>query len=127
MATAVIAGIVAYGAAAGAGGAIAGYAVAIGITAAAATAYTENEAKKAEERARDSQVQLGDQGSTIDKSALQKEAQIGDLELGEDDTKTKRKKGKAKFKIALDEKAADLAANPSPGIQISSGSEGVQL
>lgn len=65
-------------------------------------------------------VQLGDQGTPIDKSQAQKEADVGKLQLGEDDKKNKRKKGKDAFKIELDKqkKAEGADANAKTGVQV---------
>lgn len=63
--------------------------------------------------------------STIDKTSLEKEAKIGDLQLGEEaKKKAKRKRGKAAFKVDLDnstESTSDI------GLSLPKAGTGVQL
>jgi hypothetical protein len=62
----------------------------------------------------------------IDKTALQKEGDLGKLRLGENDKKKKRAKGKKQFKIDLDSPKSDgitesAATAPKPeqtGVQL---------
>jgi hypothetical protein len=129
MATAIIAGIAAFSAA---GGVAAGMtAVAWGAAAAAGSmileqAMTPDMDMDTSEQA----VSLDSRGTPIDKSTVQKESDLGKLKLGEDDKKKKRKKGKAAFKIELDEKKqADTAATESNvGVQTNTPEQqGIQL
>lgn len=76
-------------------------------------------------------VNVGDGANPIDKTTMQKDAEIGKLQLGEDDMdKSKRKKGKAQFKIALaeDAKKDTGGGGPSTGVQVAKPKDvGAQL
>lgn len=123
---AIIIGIAAFGAAGGV--AAGGTAIAIGAAAAAGSMLLEQALAPDAPDAK-APVQIGDKGTPIDKSAMQKEADVGKLKLGEDDKKNKRKKGKAAFKIELDKKAKEGGEQAvSQGVQVKAPKEtGVQL
>lgn len=90
MATALIAGLSAIGSFAAAN---AGALIMAGITAAATLALKP-----------DAPDMPGTQATPMDKTQLQKEAELGKLQLGEEaEDKRKRRKGKAAFKIEKDE------------------------
>jgi hypothetical protein len=127
MATAIIAGIAAYGAAAGSA-TFAAYAVAIGVAAAAGTVMME-QMMKPDAPDTPGAVQLGDKGTPIDKSTAQQDAEVGKLKLGEADDKKKRKKGKAAYKVELDEKKkAEGDTGAATGVQVQAPKDvGVQL
>ncbi len=62
-------------------------------------------------------------GTPIDKTSMQADAELGKLQLGEDEMdKSKRKKGKAAFKIALaeeeDKKKKGDSGTPETGVQV---------
>lgn len=87
----------------------------------AATAYSMSQSPEGT-AIPDTQVQIGDTASPIDKTAMQQDAELGKLELGEDEMgKKKRKKGKAAFKIALaeeDKKKKEDTGSPQTGVQV---------
>ena len=125
MATAIIAGIAMYGAAAGAGVAVT-TAVALGAAAAAATMLMEQ--AMTPDAPSQAAVSIGDKGTPIDKTRMQEEAEVGKLKLGEDDKKKKRKRGKAAFKIELDKQADAAGEGGDTGVQVAKPKDlGVQL
>jgi len=66
-------------------------------------------------------VNIGDRANPIDKTTMQKDSELGKLQLGEDEMdKSKRKKGKAAFKIALadEQKKKDTGGESSVGVQV---------
>ena len=70
--------------------------------------------------------QPGQFATPIDKTQLQKEAEIGKLQLGEAaEKKRKRRKGKAAFKIELDK--ADIDAGPDAVTAPEAKTAGLQL
>lgn len=126
MATAVLVGVSAFSAA---GGVAAGAsAVAWGVAAAAGMAMLE-QAMQPDLDTTQQPVSLGSQGQAIDKTSMQREAELGKLKLGEDDAAEGRKKGKAAFKIELDEQQkAEGAEAPAQGVQVQSPEQqGVQI
>jgi len=128
MASAVIAGIAAYSYV----GTTAFYAyAAVAAVAAAGATYAVEQSMKPDTQGVSSQVvTLGDKGTAIDKSALQQQGDAAKLALGEDaKDKAKRKKGKAGFKIALDQAAAETTDKPiETGLTVKNDkSLGVQL
>jgi hypothetical protein len=67
------------------------------------------------------------QTATIDKTQMQDQADKGKLQLGENDLKKKRKKGKAAFEIALKKQDSANAASDT-GVQTKKPAQlGVQL
>lgn len=98
------------------------YGAAIGaVVSIATTAYSASQQPDGGSSIPDQQIQLGESATPIDKTALQKDSELGRLDLGEDEMdKKKRKKGKAAFKIALDEKAKakDDTGQPATGVQV---------
>ena len=118
----------AYAGAAGAGYA-ASTAVALAVVAAGATAIAEDQRQQELADMESQQVQLGDQAAIFDKGAAQDKADLADLKVGEDDSKGKRKRGKAAFKIELDKAQKDKAeAQAGQGAQVSRPDQvGVQL
>jgi hypothetical protein len=123
MATALMAGLATYGAAYGTTTTV----VAIGLAAAATAATIIAEKAMAPNQPDQAQVtQLGDRATQIDKTALQKQAELPELDLGESDrAKRNRKKGKAALKIELDKAKA---APDTTGVQLPSAKDtGVQL
>jgi len=123
------AGIAAYTAAAGAGITAAG-AIAIGVAATAASMLLEQgmamHGKEGAKAIDDSGADM--KGTPIDKTKMQEESELGKLQLGEDNKKDKRKRGKAAFKIDLDKEKQSTGETPQTGVQVNipSGS-GVQL
>jgi hypothetical protein len=133
MATAIIVGVLAAGASAGAGFTVGALSVAataavVGVAAAGMTAYAEKQmdAMTAGDLG-PGQVQLGDKAQAIDKTTLQKQADTK-IQLGEDESERKKRgRGKAAYKIELDKKAAAEPA-PTTGVQAPTESDtGVQL
>ena len=120
MASALVAGVAIFAGVSGTVGVTA--ALTIGLAAAAATAVMEDSMSP------DSPTQLGadTKAQGIDKTALQQEAELGALSLGES-READRKKGKARWKIALDEEKESGEAIDT-GVQLpTKGDEGVQL
>lgn len=70
----------------------------------------------------DTVIDMNSNANPIDKTSMQKDAELGKLQLGEDEMdKRKRKKGKAAFKIALAEeekKKSGDGAEPKTGVQV---------
>jgi len=69
------------------------------------------------------------EATPLDKSQLQDEADLAQLQLGEGDAKRKRKRGKEAFVVALEEKQQTEAAKTDPAsVKIGgSGGQGLQL
>lgn len=127
MATAIVAGIAAFGAVAGS--VTTATAVGIGLVAAGAVAAADHFLTPDQPDYKEQQVQLGDSAQHIDKGAMQMEAEEGRLNLGEDATKKKKRaKGKAAFKIDLDTKDLKASGGDGTGIQVKKPEQlGVQL
>jgi hypothetical protein len=78
-----------------------------------------------------SPVMLGANANPIDKTTIQSNSELGKLQLGEDEMdKSKRKKGKAAFKIALadDANKKDTGGDEQTGVQVAKPEDvGAQL
>lgn len=124
MATAVMAGIAAYGALAGTTIAV-NTAIALSVAAAAAAAIAE---KAMAPDAPDQTTSVESNAQQIDKTALQQEGKVGELQLGATaKEKAERKRGKAAFKIELDKKDQEVQPSESGGVQVKKSDLGVQL
>lgn len=135
MATIIIAGLAAAGSSALAGFTIGSLGVAasaavVGVAAAGAAYYasTVMDDMFSNQPGGAGVVQLGDQATPIDKTAVQKQAETK-IEIGEDENaRKKRSKGKAAYKIALDKAATDAVPAPAVGVQAPTATDtGVQL
>ena len=99
------------------------YGAAIGAVAAvASTAYTMTQSPGDMGTIEQAPIEIGQTANPIDKTSMQKDSELGKLQLGEDEMdKSKRKKGKAAFKIALAEdakKKEGAGGEPATGVQV---------
>jgi hypothetical protein len=103
------------------------------VAAVASTAYTMTQSPGGMDMPNSAPVvNVGDNANQIDKTSMQKDAELGKLQLGEDEMdKAKRKKGKAAFKVALSEEAKkkrDAGGEPATGVQVAKPEDvGAQL